>query len=366
MTIGIPLIKSALLASLGARCPSIQKLNFAYGTDVEGSLDAMSEAICGWRNLVYLQTGVLDTRVLAHLASLSSLKSLHFTSYDSVDDTPPDSILTFISELDELSITAPSYSLLTRCLRNVHFLGCRSAVLSMDDSDSQLPYVPDIPDLFVSLSECFPPALERLSIDVQVDPDDLRYHHFSIDFDVIAPLLSFSCFRKLDLDWLCTTDIDDDALKSMAQSWPQLEIFRFGAATALLESPSATFIGFIHLIRYCRHLREIMMSFRACPIDINSEPFSKTIPNEKITYIEVGDSPIVGSIAVACQIHSLLPSLSHVNHGYWVWIWAFKPPSIVALGDEWDRVNQYLRMLTKGAEIREKMGELSQECSLTA
>jgi len=236
----------------------------------------------------------------------------------------------------------------------------------MDDSDSQLPYDPDIPDLIVSLSECFPAALEKLSIQVQVDPDDLRHHHFSFVFDVIAPLLSFSCLRKLDLDWLCTTDIDDDALKSMAQSWPQLEIFRFGAATALLDSPSATFTGFIHLIRYCRHLHEIMMYFRACPIDINSEPFSKTIPNENITYIEVGDSPIVDSIAVACQIHSLLPSLSHVDYGYWVWMWALEPPSIIALEDECNRVNQYLRVLTKGAEIREKMGELSQECSLTA
>jgi hypothetical protein len=354
-------VKSALLASLGTRCPSIRTLEVCpYGADSEESSDAVSEAICGWRKLAHLTTGVLNARALTHLASLPSLKSLHFMSYDfKFADDRPNSIPIFTSQLDAVSIVAPSYSLLARCLRNVRFLSCRSAELEIGSSEEPklVPYDPDIPELIVSFSECFSPILEKLLVQIVFPYADLDDHPLAFGFDVIAPLLSFRRLTTLEIDWICTTDVNDDGFRRMAQSWPQLKRFSFGVGSAMLASPSVTFIGLIHLVQHCRHLRDITIFFHASSIDIKSDSFSRIVPNENITCIEVGDSPIVDPIAVACQLHTLLPNLTKVAHGYWHW--GPVPPSIVAFNHEWDKVNEYLQVLTKGAEMGEMIGELS-------
>ncbi|OJA13364.1 hypothetical protein AZE42_04504 [Rhizopogon vesiculosus] len=115
--------KSAVLASLGSRCPSIRKLHCVYGDSCEISdtvSDTVSEAVRGYHKLVHLTTGVLDAQALTHLASLPSLKSLCFLlSHRAVDDIPPaNSIPMFASKLDEVSITAVSYAHLTWCFRS--------------------------------------------------------------------------------------------------------------------------------------------------------------------------------------------------------------------------------------------------------
>jgi hypothetical protein len=281
--------KSALLASLGARCPSIQEFFCAYRGHPEYTSDAICEAVCCWRDLIHLTTGVLNTQALAHLASLPSLRSLGFRSYDFVGDLRPEPSPAFISELEGMTIAAPSLSHLTRCLKNVPSLSCRSVELRIDYGDSALPYDPmDIPDIIVSLSECFSPALERLNVNLGFDYDALSEDvladsRFAFGFEVIIPLRSFSRLTSLDLDWFCTSHVDDDALKDMVQSWPQLERFSFGTKARWLVPPSLTFIGLVHLIQHCPRLHWIDMPFRAFQINTNSEPFSRTIPNENAT-----------------------------------------------------------------------------------
>ncbi|KAG1732228.1 uncharacterized protein EDB91DRAFT_1030907, partial [Suillus paluster] len=309
--------KSALFASLGARCPSIQELNCIYNGDSEESSDAISEALCGLLELVRLETGILNAQALLHLASLPLLKSLHFSvNTNDIDEMQPNSTPTFSSQLDQVHITAPSPPVLTYCLDNVRFLSCRSAILCVDHdySNLQMLYDPlDIPELIVSFSECFCHTLEELHFIFEFEfdslfDDALTDPSFALGFDVIAPLLSFSHLTDLRLDWMCTSAIDDASLKTMAQSWPQLEKFWFGCAARWLIPPSITFIGLAHLIHHCPRLCHIEMPFSAYPIDdIDSEPFFKTIPNGKITEIDVGISPIVDPIAVACQLHMLLP-----------------------------------------------------------
>ncbi|KAG1757078.1 hypothetical protein EDB19DRAFT_1822257 [Suillus lakei] len=66
-----------------------------------------------------------------------------------------------------------------------------------------------------------------------------------------------------------------------------------------------TFIGLVRLIRHCRRLHTVGMSFCAYEVDINSEPFSTTIPNDGITKLFVGMSPIIDPIAAAC--HNCIP-----------------------------------------------------------
>ncbi|OJA10050.1 hypothetical protein AZE42_07685 [Rhizopogon vesiculosus] len=308
--------KSTILASLGTRCPSIQKFICECGGGYEETSDAVCKAVRGFHDLVHLATGVLNAQALAHLASVPSLKSLDFMSYEYLADSEPNSIPTFTSKLDAVYITAVSQSHLTQCLRNVRFPSSQSATLYTDCNYLDLPYDPlDIPDLIISFSECFAPVLEQLVVEIDFDglhENVLKDPHFAFGFDVFAPLLSFTRLTKLDIDWICISSVDDDALKIMVQAWPQLEVFSFGGG-AWLVPPSITFIGLAHITQHCRHLRQLEISFHAFSIDTNSEPFSATIPNENITSFFVGISPIVNTMAVACQLHALMPHLTGVG-----------------------------------------------------
>jgi hypothetical protein len=359
--------KSALLASLGTHCTSIRELDCVYGTGWDRNSDVISEAVCDCRELVRLKTSVLNAHALAHLASLQSLKSLHFSlRYDHPDpDVPPDSIPTFTFKLDEVWISAPTHDNFAQGFRNIRFLSCRSVVLYIDWDDATQPYSPrDIPDFIVSFSECFAPALKQLR--VEISPGDDKYdpifndRSYAFGFDVIAPLLPFNCLTELDLDWICTSDVDDEGLKNMVQSWPRLKKFSFGTGVRWLVPPSVTFIGLVYLVQHCRDLYSIQMRFAACSIDTDSEPFSSTIPNEKLTTLFVGFSPIVDPMNVACQLHALLPNLTEVTRYDWDEFEDPTPPSYV----EWKRVDEYMRVLAKGVELREKIGELLKESSL--
>jgi hypothetical protein len=365
--------KSALLASLGARCPTIRELDCVYRGDNQDSSDALSEAVCGCRKLVRLNTGVLNAQALAHLASLPSLRSLHFRlPYRAVDhlDTPPNSIPIFPFKLDELSIDALSHSHLTQCFRNIRFLSCRSVVLFIDCDELGKPYDPlDIPGLVVSFSECFSPILEQLRVEISVgwddDDDDDDYQNildnrrFAFGFNVISPLLPFSRLTKLDLSWFCTSNVDDGGLKHMAQSWPELEEFSLGTLERWVVPPSITFTGLVYLIQHCRHLQLIRIHFSACPIDTDSEPFSTTSPNQMITSMFVGLSPIVDPMTVASQLHTLLPNLTDVIRHDWDEV--FGPVS--PFKGEWNSMDVYLRAFIKGVDSRQEICGLSEEVS---
>jgi hypothetical protein len=362
--------KFALLATLGARCPSIRELECAYdGVYHQKSSDTLSEAVCSHRKLVHLKTGVLNAQALAHLASLPSLRSLHFKPlYSAVEDsnTPPNSIPTFIFKLDELSITALSHSHLTQCFRNTRFLSCRSVVLSIDFDYAHKPYDPlDIPDLVVSFSECFSPILEQFRFEIPVGWEDnyeniLDNRRFAFGLNVISPLLPFSRLTKLDLSWFCTSNVDDGGLKHMAQSWPQLEEFSFGTLERWLVPPSITFTGLVYLIQRCRRLHLIRMHFCACPIDTNSEPFSITSPNQMITYLSVGLSPIVDPMAVAGQLHTLLPNLTDVIRHDWDKVVG---DPMLPFKAEWNSMDVHLRAFINGVDSRQEICGLSEEAS---
>ncbi|KAG2042316.1 hypothetical protein BDR03DRAFT_945032 [Suillus americanus] len=338
--------RSALLASLSARCPFIREFNcMGHCEESQEILDAICEAVCGWRTLFLFKTGGLNTQALVHLASLPSLKSLAFEPRD-LNDMQPNSTPTFIYPLNDVSISTSSPSALAQCLRHVRFLSCRSVKLSIDENDAELAYDPrDILDLIVSLSEGFSPNLEQLEVFFDIMSEkELDNPRFAIAFDVVAPLLSLSRLTTLDLNWLCTSAIDDASLKIMAQFWPQLERFHFGGGICWLVPPSLTFIGLVHLVQHCRRLRTVEMTFHSL--------FSKIIPNKNMTNLCAGFSPIVNPLAVACQLHALLPKLTRVFTYNGI---SSGPALFQNLETKWGRVNKFLETLIAGAKIKEKL-----------
>jgi hypothetical protein len=357
--------KAALLTSLGARCPYIRELECIYDeVDSEEISDAICEALCGLKELLRLRTDVLNIRALGHLASLSSLERLHLDLLAYNADEPQSNIVsTFSSHFDQVWFTIPTIFVFSHCLKNVRFLSCRSVTVRVTMTYMDPFYNPsDAIDLISSFSKCFSPTLEHIHFNFDllfsriVEEDVLANPLFALRFDAIAPLLSFGHLTSLDLDWICASAIDDASLKSMAQSWPHLENFRFGSSARWVVLPSLTFVGLVHLIHHCQRLHSIAMPFCACPVDTNNEPFPETIPNEKITALFVGVSPIVDPISVACQLHILLPKLTSVGFSGIGTNFSIPPP-FEHLEDDWRRVNDFFKVLFTYAKMKRSTGQ---------
>lgn len=108
----------ALLAFLGAQCPSLRELTCnlnLYDYNTEGRLDASCEALHNLRGLSRLNAGYLTPRELLRLASLSSLKSLSFVLEDYNYEEEHYPTPTVFSKLDQVHITA-EISPLNSCL----------------------------------------------------------------------------------------------------------------------------------------------------------------------------------------------------------------------------------------------------------
>ncbi|KAG2144266.1 hypothetical protein DEU56DRAFT_790886 [Suillus clintonianus] len=343
--------QSALLASLPGRCPSIQELDCTCVGDSTESSDAICEALYGLRELSRLDTGVLSTQEFFRLAALPSLKSLDFIlrTYN-IHEMPSDSTSTIFSQLNQVHLTAPSQSVVNRFTRSVRFPSCRSVTVDVDYGGLGGDPL-DIPDLIVSLSECFSPALEELCVDFDFDFDFYEAkgvianrRSYVLSFHAVAPLLSFNRLTDLQLGWMCTSDINDASLKTIAQSWPQLETLAFGGSARWLTPPSLTFVGLVHLIQHCRRLRMLQISFWACPVVFESEPCFTSIANEKITRLFVGMSPIVDSVGMAYELRRLLPKLTEVVFLDWLDEGIPVPPPFHDLGGTWNVVNEILGM----------------------
>ncbi|KAG2033852.1 hypothetical protein BDR03DRAFT_653547 [Suillus americanus] len=347
--------QSALFASLGSLCPSTQELGVALciGDSAESS-DAICKALCSLRELSHLETGALNRREFLRLASLPPPKSLYFRmgTYDT-HEMQSNSTTTIFSQLDQVNLTASSPSVIEHFLRSVRLPSCRSAQVCLDHDNLQ--YNPEIlynilhiPDLIVSLSECLSPALEKLHIEFE---SDFRYIREDIDrnyvlgFDAVAPLLPFNRLTDLRLDWMCTSGVNDASIKILAQSWPQLEQFYFRGTACWAVPPSMTFTALVHLIQHCPRLHDVQITFCATPVDYDNDPFFfETVPNEKITTLSVGMSPISDPCTVVYILLRLLPKLGYVDSFGWFHDDPPTPPPFEPLVDGWIAVNEILKV----------------------
>lgn len=342
--------KPALLASLKSRCPSIRKITLCVGDSAESS-NATCQALSGLQELSHLHTGALSPRDFLRLASLPSLKSLCFTL--NAQEVQSNSSPTIIPKLDEVQLTVlmQDVAVAEHFLRSVRLPSCRSARVYIAYDLSNHPgdqYDPlHIANFIDSLSECLSPALEKLHIELGLN---LRYirgdnpnRNYVFGFSAVTPLLPFNRLKELRLECICTSAINDTLLKTLVQSWPQLEQFYFGGGTHWVVPPSMTFTALVYLIQHCPRLHAVQMSFYATPVDYDNDPFFfETVRNEKISRLSVGMSPISDPPAVVYILLRLLPKLGYVDFLHWSNDYAPPPPPFEHLGDGWDAVNEIL------------------------
>ncbi|KAG2063726.1 hypothetical protein BDR04DRAFT_1085111 [Suillus decipiens] len=297
--------KCVAIASLAPSCPLLEDF-LCFGAD-DSSMQAISEAVLGWKKLEVLEVGPVNEQALMHVASLHTLQSLRFSA--SSELIPH--VLEFCSPRARIEIVALTPSSLQTFMQNVHF--------SIQRLDLRCPLYDDVfPHLFFThLKDCVvhpEKLIELLLLPGMTTKEDTNHESIVLTSLMLRPLLSFKGLRQLDLGHSCTAHMDDSFLNELALSCPGLEQLYLGDQKSWLVDPLLTFDGVISLLKHCRQLSALGVFFNATLKNyaIHATPVHAVSP--KIKTFFVGSSLIYDPVRVAAVLSFLFPSLTHINY----------------------------------------------------
>ncbi|KAG1749094.1 uncharacterized protein EDB91DRAFT_1244886 [Suillus paluster] len=295
--------KCAVVASLAPLCPLLKKFLCIDAED--SSMQAVSEAVVGWKKLQVLLAGPLNEQALTHASSLETLQELRF----SVSDLKSP-VLELCSPRAAMTISTPSPSLFHAFTPNVHFSTPRLRLVCQH-YDEKFPK-----DFFSRLKSCLmhPEELLELRLVVTTRSDEEASNRLIVlDTRMLHPLLSLKGLDHLDLG-CAFTFIDDTFLKEMALSCPRLQKLYLGHQRHWSFIPVLTFEGVTSLLMHCRQLSSLGIFFDATfkSDTIYMAPVDAVSP--KITEFLVGASCIDDPVKVTAVLSFLFPNATHIDH----------------------------------------------------
>ncbi|KAG2104323.1 uncharacterized protein F5147DRAFT_703850 [Suillus discolor] len=296
--------KCIAIASLAPSCPFLEHFS-CFGAD-DSSMQAISEAVVGWKKLEVLEAGPVNERALKHAASLHTLQTLRFSASSELTSD----ILEFCSPVAVIEIAALTPLSLQAFMQNVRF--------SIQHLDLRCSLYDDVfPHLFFAhLKVCMvhPEKLESLTLLAGTTPkEDTNNESIVLTPLMLHPLLSFKGLEHLDLGHSCTAHMDDTFLSKLALSCPGLKELYLGDQKAWLIAPLLTFDGVTSLLKHCRQLLSLGVFFNATFESdvVYTAPVDAISP--QIKSFLVGASPINEPVKVTAVLSFLFPSacISH-------------------------------------------------------
>jgi hypothetical protein len=315
---GSPLIRLTLLASLNVLYPSLTHLKLGYSLrsfdgDAERYKEAISAAICGWRELKYLSTYALSSNGLRHAAMLPNLEMLYL--FGVKDAHPPGLPLPGnTSAFQALSYLNIYCDKLTFCTGIVQAMS--NGILKKVTSVYEVPATSlEWKELLTALDEhCGHTSLleinasssHYLSISVNQAPE------FIIRATHLKPLLSFQRLTDVVLHPCGFFDLDDTDVQSIAMAWPDIRRLHLGGKLEGPERPRATLSGLTAFAEHCKRLCNLTIAVDATVIPI-LKPGPK-ISSESLTGLHVSHSPIAQPKQVATFLSDVFPNLLFISN----------------------------------------------------
>ncbi|EPQ50493.1 hypothetical protein GLOTRDRAFT_133866 [Gloeophyllum trabeum ATCC 11539] len=140
---------------------------------------------------------------------------------------------------------------------------------------------------------------------------------YTLEREVLKGLSIFSRLKMLDITIKCSASLDDASLEELAMNWPHLQRLNVGVQSGSIKDLHVTARGVVALLRLCPDLNSLGLVFHAG--QIGHGPQSRPgagICNEKITTIDVGNSPIKYPLDVAEFLSDVLPNVREVKTVY--------------------------------------------------
>jgi hypothetical protein len=318
---GSPLIRLSLLASLNVLYPSLTHLKLGYslrsfGGDAERYKEAISAAICGWRELKYLSTYALSSNGLRHAAMLPNLEMLYL--FDIKDAYPPGLPLpgntSAFRALSYLEIYCDKPTFCTGIVRAMSNGILEKVMLEYGVPATSLDWMEFLTALdehcgHTSLLEIHASSSNYPSIEVDQAPD------FIIRATHLKPLFSFRRLTDVYLHPCGFFDLDDADVQSIAMAWPDIQILYLDGKLEGPEGPErprATLSGLTSFAEHCKKLCNLTIAVDATVIPI-LKPGPK-ISSESLTELHVLHSPIAQPKQVAAFLSDLFPNLLFISN----------------------------------------------------
>ncbi|TFY65450.1 hypothetical protein EVJ58_g1977 [Rhodofomes roseus] len=309
---------SAVLLRYAQRCPDIRDMCFVaprHGDPIQGGVFAL------FKMLTTLKLrSALTHDVLVDLSTLPNLADLEVN-------------LTFTSGIED-EIIVPGRVAVSFSSPNLTFRTLVSLDLHMPVDVAYMvisPYrFPQLEDIYLkahratstaTLSDTFELIRERCDHiglkAIRIDGGEYARQHDigaqAITAASLTPLYAFRHLRVLDIFIEACIVLDDNALKEMAMSWPQLEELSLKSMKQYpWTTPTATtLIGLAHLARYCPSLRCLAIDVDTNPATVpDSVKLGDGFCNRVLKRIEVPQYPALGDCAkIGAFLHVIFPNL---------------------------------------------------------
>jgi hypothetical protein len=151
-------------------------------------------------------------------------------------------------------------------------------------------------------------------------PKNVDNIDYAFNLRTFIPLMRFSSLKIVKLAPFCMSLLDDDALGSIAKSWPYLEELNLGTRYFWKTRPRITFHGLVAVLSSCLNLKALGLVFDATKLDPPAaEKPGGGISNTNVTTFHVGCSPIEEPLHVAVALSAILPCLTKINVEFTTW-----------------------------------------------
>jgi hypothetical protein len=389
-----------ILTSLPYLCPNVTQVSLPTSAFVDG-VSCISETLSAWGKLTEINCGEINPSALVYLAGQPTLRKLSFalpngrTWLDSLPSAAFFSVHDFKINAANLSLLCAFISRLGGSPASMRMQVCTNppagAVNSLfsalggsqlqdlslrlvTQSRSQIiqnappafpywqlvdpmhpshppapPYYPPIPTL---IQVPLPTPTNHMASHMSQmpglqhpPPPSTYYVLFARDF---APLTFFENLGRIDINVDYGISLNDDDIKSLFSSWPQLYSFSLNDIIGWRVKSGITHIGFLAMLKLCPNLQTLCValntdSFKEVPL----ERPGGGIENTSLQILGLADSSIESreTIAVAAFLSDIFPNLTNITA--WDSVVMMQRPNAMVYIERWTLVCDILKGINK-------------------
>ncbi|KAF9468430.1 hypothetical protein BDZ94DRAFT_785978 [Collybia nuda] len=295
-----------------SKYPLLKRFCINVFGDYTSASGMVSTLVCGWASLDTLEIrGVSD--VLAHISALPNLRVLkYFETRDTQITTSPIFSLLAFQSLQVLLLIANNLSLGVNVIRSLRNGSLRKIQFHIRNNQPFAVWG----DFFAAIgAHCRPSSLTSIRVDEEYyrTPVIEPILH-PITMEVLRPLLAFSNLTEVIIIHRLRFDIDAQAIKDIASSWPRLRVLELHHSGCALHSglpPRLTLCALTPLVERCRELASLAIDTDASgPLPVLNPQTISAIGNRGCgnCRFSVGHSPISDSTSVATFLRQLFPN----------------------------------------------------------
>ncbi|KAG9309649.1 hypothetical protein JVU11DRAFT_10313 [Chiua virens] len=304
-----------VLPLLPKMCPRIKQImafrNFVFQKG-DRALETFSRVLCQLPELQTLRCAELPDDSVLHLSQLPNLKILRMDlRLISLDHLESAFGRIRFPVLQEVLLSAPTMSHSLRFLDFIQSTSVDTINLNVDDETCAADYKAIFTQWASNPSYHNLSAIDISEMQVWRDYDDKHI----IDIATLRPLFQLKYLTSLKLETLCTFDLDNAAIKEIAQAWPLLETLDLSIRECGWELPSkVTLSGLVPLLQNCPNLALLGVVVDATVLPAAS---STTLPgygvqNTSLESLWLADSKITRPALVASFLSAVAPNLEQL------------------------------------------------------